>query len=547
MTPVLVCPAGTTGDLPGELRSLEDVLACSACGDQREFACPHIRTRFRLRNGIVYPTDQETIVLESEQKRFWESLEKLRGTYDLPIEKVLQMPEDADTRALLDWLRALLRERGSLRILQLNARRGWAARALAEDGHQVVATDLLDDAHIGLGCAVQLRDQTGQGFACVRTDPSALPFRPEAFDCVFGFDTLGHAPDLERLLQEVSRVLRPGGFFVALQEAFRGALTTQTDRLLDTSFYRLARWWLPGTLPGTAKPELVYLRNWLGASLHAIRRRVPFCLALAEAAGLQTTILPTEIALSLSPKLQFLAETDGNYPAGLRPLARAYALDVDRLHALIDQTSQDFHFDLIPELLLHRLLVGNLDGVLLARKGGGQLLPFRDLPSLDAERSRRLDPLLLACASDGFLPIYGVYPVQTEGEDRSCWIQPRAGFIVPATTTLELTMLCPAKPFTIGPVRLDIRLETERFPLAVLVIYPGEKVTLKLPIPASAVRHASLFVSLTANWGFLPSDLIPTPDADTRLLAIQLHGIRAGQGLAKDPATVLRPLALIDR
>src|SRR5439155_18842775 len=129
---------------------------------------------------------------------------------------------DQDARALLEWLRTLLRGKGPLRILELNARRGWAARALAEDGHQVVAADVLDDPHIGLGCAVRLRDQTGQRFACVRTEPTALPFRPEAFDCVFCFDALRQVLDLERAFLEISRVLRPGGLFVALQEPFRG-------------------------------------------------------------------------------------------------------------------------------------------------------------------------------------------------------------------------------------------------------------------------------------------------------------------------------------
>ena len=544
MTPLLLSRPEATGLWHDELGWLEDVLACPACRNQRQCPCSHLQTCFDSRNGIICPTDQETAGVESEQRRFWESLEKVRGTYELPAEQVLQMPEEPDTRALLEWLRTLCRQRGALRILQLNARRGWAARALAEDGHQVVATDLLDDSHIGLGCAVLLRHQTGHRFACVRTGPAALPFRPEAFDCVCSFDTLGHVPDLERLLQEVSRVLRPGGLFVALQERFRGALTTQTEGLLDTTYYRLARWWLPGTLPGTANPELVYLRSWLGASLHEARRRVPFCLARAKAAGLQTTILPTAVALSLSPTLQPLTLADGKPPVWLSSFARAYALDVDRLNAVIEPAGRACHHDLIPELLLHWMLVGNMDGVLLARKGEGQLLPFQHLPSLDADRSRRFDPLLLACASDGFVPIYGVYPVQVEGSERCCWIQPRAGLIVTATSALELTMFCPPKPFTIGPVRLDIHLETERLPLAVVVLYPGERVTLRLPIPASALRHASLFVRFTANWGFLPSDLSPGPGADTRLLAIQLQGIRAGQGLVTDPATVLRQIRI---
>jgi SAM-dependent methyltransferase len=542
MTLVLLGPPDALGDSRGELGWLEEVLACSACREQTPFPCPHIENCFALRNGIVYPAEQEETALEQEQRSFWETLEKFRGTYDLPLDKVLEPPEDQDMRALLDWLRAFLGGKGPLRILQLNARRGWAARALAEDGHQVVATDLLDDSHIGLGCVARLRDQTGQRFALLRTGPAALPFCPQVFDCVFGFDLLGHIPDLERVFQEVSRVLRPGGLFVALQEPFRGALTSQTDGLLDTPFYRLARWWLPGTLPGTADPEVVYLRSRLGASLHAVRRRVPFCSALAESAGLQTTILPTAVALGLSPQFQPLAAPNDKHPAWLESLARAYALDLDRLHAIIDLARQSYHYDLLPELVQHWMLVGNMEGVLLARKGEGKLLPFQGLRPMDPERCRRFDPLLLACAADGFVPIYGVYPAQVEGQQRYCWTQPRAGLLVPADTALELMLSCPPEPYIKGPVRMEVRLETERFPLAVLGVCPGQKVSLKLPVPPSQVRHASLFVSFTANWGFLPSDLIPGPGGDTRLLSSQLHGIRAERDPAKDPATVLRQI-----
>ena len=124
-----------------------------------------------------------------------------------------------------------------------------------------VASDLLDDAHIGLGCAVQLRSQTGQPFACVRNSPTVLPFRAGVFDCVVGFATLRQIADPERLFQEVSRVLRPGGLFLALQEPFRGVLTTQTQRLLDATSYKLARWWMLGS---TWPPPAMRIRTtWL--------------------------------------------------------------------------------------------------------------------------------------------------------------------------------------------------------------------------------------------------------------------------------------------
>jgi len=91
-------------------------------------------------------------------------------------------------------------------------------------------------------------------------------------------------------------------------------------------------------------------------------------------------------------------------------------------------------------------------------------------------------------------------------------------------------------------VRLEFRLESERLPVAVVLVDPGRRVTLRLPIPATAIRHASLFVGITTNFGFLPSDHNPAPGCDTRLLAIQLRAIRTDPAIISDLGAVLRQM-----
>jgi SAM-dependent methyltransferase len=548
MTAVLLSQTEAGHGLRGHLPWLLEVLACPCCRDPEpgrtrgEVRCPHVDDHFFLEGGIVYARDQEEPLHFDVQRKVVESLEKARGTYDLPMERLLLLPEEQETRNVLNWLRAQSRTRGCLRVLQLSAGRGWAANALAEDGHQVVTGDLLDDPYIGLGCAVRLRDHTGNPFACVRTGTTDLPFLRESFDGVFCFDALKSVPDIERFFQEVGRVLRPGGLFLALQEPFRGALTTQIQRLLDSNHYRLARWWLPGKLDRTADPQMVYLRSQLGASKHEMRRRVPFCVTQGESAGLQTTVLPTAVALQLSSELKCPGTSEATQPAWVDSLAGVYALDIHRLHAIIERARQSLGYDLIPELLNHWRLLGNIEGVLLARKDRSQPSDFTSSGPLDPERSRRLDALLLACATDGFVPIHGVHPVQVEGQDRYCWIQPQAGLLVPAGSSLEVTIRCPGKPFCDAPVRIEFRLETERLPLAVVLVDAGGRVTFKLPIPASLMRHGSLFIGITSNFGFLPSDFNPGPGGDTRLLAVQLHGVRPAHSPPEDPDAVLHQI-----
>jgi phosphoethanolamine N-methyltransferase len=51
------------------------------------------------------------------------------------------------------------------------------------------------------------------GFAKVW--PGPLPFPPQTFDVVFSKDAIVHIPDKHALIEDVSRVLKPGGIFIA--------------------------------------------------------------------------------------------------------------------------------------------------------------------------------------------------------------------------------------------------------------------------------------------------------------------------------------------
>src|SRR5262249_48737369 len=112
---------------------------------------------YPVEDGVVQtlPPDLRPF-LEAEQQA-WRRVAGGIGAPPPSPEALLELPEEPLTRGLLDWFKSVLAARGRCRVLELGAGRGWAARALAAEGHQVVATDLLDDAAIGLGCAVRLR------------------------------------------------------------------------------------------------------------------------------------------------------------------------------------------------------------------------------------------------------------------------------------------------------------------------------------------------------------------------------------------------------
>lgn len=103
----------------------------------------------------------------------------------------------------MDW-------RGA-RVLDLGCAGGFLAEALARRGARVTG---LDPAGKAIAAArdharsegLELRYETGTG--------EEMPFEDGAFDAVACVDVLEHVSDLDRVLSEVARVLRPGGRFL---------------------------------------------------------------------------------------------------------------------------------------------------------------------------------------------------------------------------------------------------------------------------------------------------------------------------------------------
>jgi SAM-dependent methyltransferase len=98
------------------------------------------------------------------------------------------------------------------RVLDLGAGCGWLSHRLAELGHRVVAVDILDDEHDGLG-AVKHYDVR---FAAVQADFDRLPFAPEQFDVIVFNGSLHYAADAAATLGHARRVLAPGGALVVM-------------------------------------------------------------------------------------------------------------------------------------------------------------------------------------------------------------------------------------------------------------------------------------------------------------------------------------------
>ncbi len=127
--------------------------------------------------------------------------------YDDPVEEAARRfwrsPEWRATRDLLGPR--------SERVLDLGAGRGIASHAFAHEGCRVFALEPDGGSVVGVGAVQELERATGLRIRPTRGWGEDLPFRSQSFDLAYGRQVLHHASDLQALLREVCRVLRPGG------------------------------------------------------------------------------------------------------------------------------------------------------------------------------------------------------------------------------------------------------------------------------------------------------------------------------------------------
>ncbi|TVQ38685.1 MAG: 3-demethylubiquinone-9 3-O-methyltransferase [Geminicoccaceae bacterium] len=98
-----------------------------------------------------------------------------------------------------------------LEVLDLGCGGGFMAEAMAEKGAKVTG---VDPAAQALAAARRHAERMGLSIDYVEGVGEALPLPDHRFDVVVACDSLEHVADLERVLDEVTRVLKPGGWFL---------------------------------------------------------------------------------------------------------------------------------------------------------------------------------------------------------------------------------------------------------------------------------------------------------------------------------------------
>ncbi len=117
-----------------------------------------------------------------------------------------------EARTLLRWLGSKNGDLRGLRVLDVAAGDGYWAGQTRKRGARAVALDI-DKAKLSRGR--QLSDPP----ALVRSDALRLPFKDASFDRVMSICAIEHFDDGEKALDEMTRVLAPGGELVMSADA----------------------------------------------------------------------------------------------------------------------------------------------------------------------------------------------------------------------------------------------------------------------------------------------------------------------------------------
>lgn len=97
------------------------------------------------------------------------------------------------------------------KVLDLGCAGGFMAEALHQRGALVTGIDPAEDA-IAAACAHA--EQTGKQITYDIGVGEALPYQDQEYDAVVCVDVLEHVSDLQQVIREVGRVLRPNGLFL---------------------------------------------------------------------------------------------------------------------------------------------------------------------------------------------------------------------------------------------------------------------------------------------------------------------------------------------
>ncbi len=147
--------------------------------------------------GALYDSLYEDVDRDLTRQRLLDGLDDLEDMFRMRRHlAVVEMP---------------LAELAGKRVLEIGPGAGGHSALFARHGAIVTSADITFSRARSTEAKFRLMEGIADGCLALQADAEGLPFADGAFDIVYSNGVLHHTPDTERALDEVWRVLKPGG------------------------------------------------------------------------------------------------------------------------------------------------------------------------------------------------------------------------------------------------------------------------------------------------------------------------------------------------
>lgn len=104
------------------------------------------------------------------------------------------------------------------KVLDLGAGNGIASYSFACSGFSVVALEPDKSSSVGNGAIKIITDKYNLGISICEAKGESIPFEDNTFDLIYARQSLHHSENLNKMLKEIARVLKPKALFLAVRE-----------------------------------------------------------------------------------------------------------------------------------------------------------------------------------------------------------------------------------------------------------------------------------------------------------------------------------------
>ena len=194
-----------------------------------EVRCTFCASLFEIRDGILNLLINPGCEIIKEQQG-WTILEKAVVNTD---ELMLALPYAFGDKHEEGWksqadnfnlIFPIIKIKSSDKVLDIGAGRCWATRFFAKEGCYTVGLDILLTKYVGLLTGDIYIEKEKVFFERICSSMEKIPFRDNTFNIIFMSATLHHSSYISIVAKEISRMLKPGGSFVLINEPVKGYL-----------------------------------------------------------------------------------------------------------------------------------------------------------------------------------------------------------------------------------------------------------------------------------------------------------------------------------